>query len=399
MQQSESQKNRLLIAFVIFCFVFIAAFAVMPPAIAEPVKATVLRQAMPETSAISAVLMDENGRVLYEKNPHKKLPPASVTKIMTLLVAVEAVEEGKISLNDKIVTSENAWRQGGSQIWLEPGEIMTVKEILTAVAVVSANDAAVAILEHIYGSEAKGVEAMNERAKNLGLANTNFSNPSGLPEANHYMSAYDAALIAKEALRHPLYMELCNIKEHWLRDGKNWLINTNKLLWWYAGADGLKTGWTKEAQYCFVGTAKRDGLRLISVVFGTPEPRSHLRESMKLLDWGYANFTAENVVRQGAVVERLRVSRGISKDVKLVADKDLNLTMPRGQKANIEKKIVAPKVISSPIEAGKRYAELVVMKEGEEVARIGLVADQDIPKAGFFRIFRSMVTNMFTLAK
>jgi D-alanyl-D-alanine carboxypeptidase (penicillin-binding protein 5/6) len=392
----QSQKNKILIVFVIFCFVFInIAIGEKSPVAAEQAK----KPSLPETNAISAILMDENGNILYEKNPHQKLPPASVTKIMTLLVAVEAVKAGKINLDDKIVTSENAWRQGGSQIWLEPGEIMTVREILTAVAVVSANDAAVAILEHIYGSEEQGVAVMNERAKELGLANTNFINPNGLPDDNHYMSAYDAAIIAKEALKHPLYMELCTIKEHWLRDGKNWLVNTNKLLWWYKGADGLKTGWTQDAKYCFVGTAKRDDFRLIAVVFGTPDPRSHLRESMKLLDWGYANYTAENIVREGTVVERLKVNRGVVKDIKLVAAKDLNLVMPKGQNKNLERKIAAPESITSPVEAGKKYGELVVVKNGEELGRVALLADQNVPKAGFFKIFRSMVTNMFALSK
>lgn len=301
-----------------------------------------------QTSAVSAVLMDENGTILFEKDSHKRLPPASVTKIMTLLLAVEAVEQGRIQLTDEIFTSETAWRQGGSQIWLEPGEKMSVKEILTAVAVVSANDAAVALMEHIYGSEAAAVEAMNKRAEALGLADTHFNNVNGLPTTDHYMSAYDAALIAKEATTHPLYMEMCGIKEAWLRDGKNWLVNTNKLLWWYKGGDGLKTGWTEEAKYCFVGTAKRDGLRLISAVFATPEPRSHLRESMKLLDWGFANYTAVPIVTQGTVVERLKVNKGIEKEIQLVAAQDLNLIVGKGQNKNLQKKIVADSSVNAP---------------------------------------------------
>lgn len=290
-----------------------------------------------ETSAVSAVLMDENGTLLYEKDAHKRLPPASVTKIMTLLLAVEAIEQGRINIADDVYASENAWRQGGSQIWLEPGEKMTVKEMLTAIAVVSANDAAVALMEHIYGSEIAAVEAMNKRAETLGLADTHFSNVNGLPAPNHYMSAYDTALIAKEAVTHPLYMDMCGIKETWLRNGKNWLVNTNKLLWWYKGGDGLKTGWTEEAKYCFVGTAKRDGLRLISSVFATPEPRSHLRESMKLLDWGFANFVAVPIVNQGTVVERIKVNKGVEAEVQLLASQDLNLIIGKGQNKNLQK--------------------------------------------------------------
>jgi D-alanyl-D-alanine carboxypeptidase (penicillin-binding protein 5/6) len=352
-----------------------------------------------ETSAVSAVLMDENGTVLFQKDPHKRLPPASVTKIMTLLLAVEAVEQGRINLADEVFASENAWRQGGSQIWLEPGEKMTVKDMLSAVAVVSANDAAVALMEHIYGSEQAAVEAMNNRAETLGLANTHFNNVNGLPTTDHYMSAYDAALIGREAVTHPLYMDMCGIKEAWLRDGKNWLVNTNKLLWWYKGGDGLKTGWTEEAKYCFVGTAKRDGLRLISAVFATPEPRSHLRESMKVLDWGFANFSAVPIVTQGTIVERLKVNKGVDKELQLVAAQDLNLIIGKGQNKNLQKKIIADSAVNAPVAEGQKCGELVVLKDGKEVGKVDLLAEKSVEKAGLLRIFQNMITNMFNLSK
>ncbi|MDF2570764.1 MAG: dacF [Sporomusa sp.] len=345
-----------------------------------------------ETSAVSAVLMDENGTVLFQKDPHKRLPPASVTKIMTLLLAVEAVEQGRINLADEVFASENAWRQGGSQIWLEPGEKMTVKDMLSAVAVVSANDAAVALMEHIYGSEQAAVEAMNNRAETLGLANTHFNNVNGLPTTDHYMSAYDAALIGREAVTHPLYMDMCGIKEAWLRDGKNWLVNTNKLF-------GLKTGWTEEAKYCFVGTAKRDGLRLISAVFATPEPRSHLRESMKVLDWGFANFSAVPIVTQGTIVERLKVNKGVDKELQLVAAQDLNLIIGKGQNKNLQKKIIADSAVNAPVAEGQKCGELVVLKDGKEVGKVDLLAEKSVEKAGLLRIFQNMITNMFNLSK
>ena len=350
-----------------------------------------------ETTAQSAVLMDGNGTILYEKDPHKRLSPASVTKVMTLLLAVEAVESGRIQLADDVYTSETAWRQGGSQIWLEPGEKMSVREMMTALAVVSANDAAVAIMEHIYGSEQASVDAMNKKAEALGLQNTHFSNVNGLPVPNHYMSAYDVALIAKEAVRHPLYLELCTIKEHWLRGGKNWLVNTNKLLWWYKGADGLKTGWTEEAKYCFVGTAKRDDLRLISVVFATPEPRSHLRESMKLMDWGYANYAAFPAVEKNAIVEQLKVNKGEEKEVQLIAADDLTLLIDKGQNKNIQKKIVVNSNVSAPIHGGQKYGELIVIKDNKELGRVDLVAEKSVAKAGFFQVFHTMISNLFNI--
>lgn len=381
-----------LITLLLVTFVITSVYGAATPSPAIPPS-----NAQLQTSAVSAVLMDENGTILFEKDAHKRLPPASVTKIMTLLLAVEAIEQGRINLTEEISTSETAWRQGGSQIWLEPGEKMTVKDMLSAVAIVSANDAAVALMEHIYGNEQSAVEAMNKRSESLGLTDTHFNNVNGLPTADHYMSAYDAAIIAKEAITHPLYMEMCGIKEAWLRDGKNWLVNTNKLLWWYKGGDGLKTGWTEEAKYCFVGTAKRDGLRLISVVFATPEPRSHLRESMKLLDWGYANFAAVPIVNQGTVVERLKVNKGIEKEIQLIASQDLNLIVPKGQNKNLQKKIVADSSISAPIVQGQKCGELIVIKDGKELGKIDLLAEKSVPKAGLIQIFQTMLTNMFTI--
>lgn len=350
-----------------------------------------------ETIAQSAVLMDGNGTVLFEKDSHKRLPPASVTKSMTLLLAVEAVEQGRVNLTDQVTITENAWHQGGSQIWLEPGEQMTLHELMIAMAVVSANDAAVAVMEHIFGSQAAAVEAMNQRSTALGLKDTHFANVNGLPTPDHYMSAFDTALIAKEAVKHPFYMELCSIKEYWLRDGKNWLVNTNKLLWWYKGADGLKTGWTQEAQYCFAGTAKRDGLRLISVVFATPDPRSHLRESMKLLDWGFSNFAAMPIINSGAVVERVKVSKGMEKELQLVAAEDLTLLLSKGENKNLQKQVVADSAISAPIVQGQKCGELLVLRDGKEIGKVDLVAEKSVEKASLIKTLQNMLSNLFSI--
>ncbi len=384
--------NRNIMIFIIFLLAF---SSICPSALAAENKKPASGEL--ETAAQSAILMDGNGTILYERNSHKRLPPASVTKSMTLLLAVEAVEQGKVSLTDVVSVTENSWRQGGSQIWLEPGEQMTLHEMLIAVAVVSANDAAVAVMEHIYGSEQGAVDAMNQRAASLGLMDTHFANVNGLPASEHYMSAYDTALIAKEAVKHPLYMELCSIKEYWLRGGKNWLVNTNKLLWWYKGADGLKTGWTQEAQYCFAGTAKRDGLRLISVVFATPEPRSHLRESMKLLDWGFANYSAMPIVEAGVVVERLAVTKGMETEIQLIAAQELTLLLSKGQNKNLQKKVVAEEVVAAPIQQGQKYGELIVMQDGKEIGKVDLIAQKSIEKASLFKTLKNMFSNLFTL--
>lgn len=213
-----------------------------------------------ETEATSAILMDAaSGKILYEKEPNKELAPASVTKLMTLLVAADAVTTGRVKLTDKVMASENASKLGGSQIYLEPGETFSLEEMLISIAVGSANDSCVAVAEHISGTHEAFVEEMNKKAQELGLKNTHFANAYGLPAEGHYTSAYDLAVIARAALDYPLVRKLTVMKEYDLRDGKFKLWNTNKLLWWYPGTDGFKTGWTNEAKYCLASTVERDG--------------------------------------------------------------------------------------------------------------------------------------------
>lgn len=351
-----------------------------------------------ETTAQSAVLMDTNGNVLFEKDAHKALPPASVTKVMTLLLAIEALEKGQVNLEDQVTASEYAHSMGGSQIWLEVGETMTFGELLKAVAIASANDAAMAIAEYISGSEQGFVELMNTKAAEIGCTDTHFVNPTGLPAPNHVMSAYDTALIVKYASRYPRYMELVSTKEHWLRDGKTWLLNTNKLLWWYRGADGFKTGWTQEAQYCFAGTALRDNLRLIAVVFATPEPRSHFRETMKLLDYGFNTYTGYMAVQKGEQVDKTRVLKGVTKEVDLVAADSLVLTFLKGRTKGIEKKYLPlEQKLTAPLPQGHKVGELSIIKDGVEIGRVDVITANEVQKAGFIRILQDTVTELFTI--
>jgi serine-type D-Ala-D-Ala carboxypeptidase (penicillin-binding protein 5/6) len=353
-----------------------------------------------ETTAQSAVLMDMNGNILFEKDSHKPLAPASVTKVMTILLAIEALERGQVKLEEPVTTSEYAHSMGGSQIWLEVGETMTYGELLKAVAIASANDAAMAIAEYIGGSEQGFVDMMNKKATEIGCADTHFVNPTGLPAEGHKMSAYDTALIVKYAARYPKYMELVSTKEHWLRGDKTWLLNTNKLLWWYRGADGFKTGWTEEAQYCFAGTALRDNLRLVAVVFATPEPRSHFREAMKLLDFGFNTYTGYTAVQKAEVIDKIRIHKGIEKEVDAIAADSLVLTMPKGKTKGIEKKFIPlEQKMVAPVGNGQKVGELAILKDGVELGRVEVVTAKEVLQAGFFRMLQDTISDLFTFKK
>ncbi|MCS5694737.1 D-alanyl-D-alanine carboxypeptidase family protein [Desulfofundulus thermocisternus] len=339
-----------------------------------------------ETTAESAVLMEaHSGRVLWSKNPDKELPMASVTKIMTLLLAVEAVEQGQVSLKDRVVASENAWEMGGSQIYLEPGEEFSLEEMLIAVAVGSANDASVAVAEHILGSEEAFVEAMNRRAKELGLKHTHFVNCTGLPAPGHYTSAYDMAVILRECLKYPLFRRISSIYEYDLRGGKFKLWNTNKLLKWYEGVDAGKTGWTNEAKYCLASSAVRDGLRLIVVVLGTPEPKSHFRESIKLYKYGFARYKAVNIYPAGARVKSIPVSKGVVDRVDVVAREQVTVVTPKGEDRGLSTHLELPASVTAPVKKGQQLGFCIVKKNGQELLRVPLVARYEVKKASLMQ--------------
>ncbi|MFZ5633224.1 MAG: D-alanyl-D-alanine carboxypeptidase family protein [Bacillota bacterium] len=334
-----------------------------------------------ETTAESAVLMAaDSGEVLFAKNPDKRLPMASVTKLMTMLLAVESVEQGKVTLKDKVVASENAWKMGGSQIYLEPGEEFSFYEILIATAVGSANDASVALAEHVEGSIEAFVAKMNERARSLGCANTNFVNVTGLPAEGHYTSAMDLALLMKECINHPLFMKVSGIYEYDLRGGDFKLWNTNKLLKWYKGVDAGKTGWTNEAKYCLASTCERDKLRLIAVVLGSPEPKSHFRESIKLYNYGYARYKAVCLEDRDKVVKSVKVDKGTLDDVGLKTSDKVLVIVKKGDDKGFEGRIEAPDRVPAPLNKGQKVGDYVVTKNGIEVKRVPLVATTGVPR-------------------
>jgi D-alanyl-D-alanine carboxypeptidase (penicillin-binding protein 5/6) len=342
--------------------------------------------AAPEIKAPSAVLIEAHtGKILCQKNPHQRRAPASVTKVVTLLVAMDAVRDGKVEWDDQVTASEAAWEMGGSEIWLEPGEKMSFKEMLVAIAVGSANDACVAVAEHIAGSEKAFVELMNGKAKELGLKNTMFVNVHGLPAKGHYTSAYDMSVFCREAARYPEFLELTNIKHYKLRKGKTQLDNTNKLLWYYDGSDGFKTGWTTEANYCLASTVKRNELRLICCVFGIPEVGGHFKESMSLFDWGFANYTFKRLLKPGEVVGEAPVGKGALDHVAAVAPQGAGVLTPKGDDKKVRTEVKLLPSIDAPVSKGDIVGELRIIVDGKTSEKVTLEAQRDVPRGSFWR--------------
>lgn len=348
----------------------------------------------------SAILMEAStGKILYEKNSNKSQAPASVTKLMTLVVAFEAIEAGKGNLTDKVTASENAWRLGGSQIYLEPGEEMTLEELLIAVAVGSANDACVAVAEHLYGTHEEFVEAMNQKVKELGLKDTHFVNCYGLPAEGHYSSPYDMAQIARYSLQFSKLREVVSIKEYDLRGGKFHLYNTNKLLWWYKGADGFKTGWTNEARYCLASTAERDGLRLIAVVFGSPERHGNFRDCMKLFNYGFAQYTFKSVMQEGQIGGVVKVSKGAIDSVEAIVNQPAGALVSKGKDKDINYRIELPSFVTAPISEGQKIGELVICQDAVEISRCDLVAKEAVAKGSFLQQIGEVFEEIVQLEK
>ncbi|MET3696182.1 D-Ala-D-Ala carboxypeptidase DacF [Bacillus oleivorans] len=349
-------------------------------------------------NAKSAILIErDTGTVLYQKNPDEKLPPASMTKVMTMLLIMEALDSGKISLDEKVRTSEHAASMGGSQIFLEPGEEMTVKEMLQGIAIGSGNDASVAMAEHIAGSEEEFVAMMNERGKELGLKNTNFVNTTGLPAQDHYSTARDMAVVAKELLKYEQITEFTGLYEAYLRentDKKFWLVNTNRLVKFYDGVDGLKTGYTNEAKYCLTATAKRDGMRVIAVVFGAPTPKDRNAQISKMLDYAFAKYKTHRMYEKDAVVAEATVSKGENNKVEVVTSESISLLTRKGEKVDdVEKKVVINDKIRAPLQKGDEVGSLVLVKNGKVLVESPLVVKDSVEKASWWTLYKRTFGN------
>ncbi|MEA4894623.1 MAG: D-alanyl-D-alanine carboxypeptidase family protein [Oscillospiraceae bacterium] len=339
----------------------------------------------------SAVLMDYGtGKIIYEQNSHEKLAPASVTKVMTMLLVMEALDRGKISYDDKVTISPQASSKNnkGTMLLLEAGEVRTVKELMYGIAVESANDACIAMAEHISGSKEEFVKLMNRRAKELGANESNFLNPNGLPEDGHVTTAYDLAVLSRELLKHEKIFDFISKymvkvyvgkKNNVLRE----LVNKNKMVRFYDDVDGIKTGWTDEAGYCISLTAKRNDLRFISVVMGSPKVDIRNKEARKLIDYGFANFNSMVAVKKGEKVQEVKVSKGSKLKVNAVAESDISVLLNKGEEKNIAKRAEVPEILNAPLKKDEKIGELVVSLNDKEVGRYNLVCDTDVNKSTF----------------
>lgn len=340
-------------------------------------------------SVPSAILMEkETGEILYELNSHERLAPASVTKVMTMLLVVEAVESGKLALDEMVTATAGATGKGGSQIFLKEGEQMTVDTLLKCVAVASANDAAVALAEHIAGSEEAFVAMMNSRAAELGMKDTVFSNCTGLPtEGEHLTTAYDIALMSRELIRHDMIKSYTKIWMDSIRGGEFGLSNTNKLVRFYQGATGLKTGYTQEAGYCVAATAERDGVEYIAVVMHGESSDARFESAKVLLNHAFANYTLVNALPDEALPP-VAVALGEAGYVQPVTAQSPKLLMTKNEAAGITKSVELLESVEAPVQPGQELGRLVLTAaDGSELAAVPLVADCAVEKLGWWKIF------------
>ncbi|WP_077320712.1 D-alanyl-D-alanine carboxypeptidase family protein [Virgibacillus proomii] len=343
--------------------------------------------------AKSAILIErDTGKILFNKNEHEKLSPASMTKIMTLLLIMEALEEGKLKLDEKLRISERAASMGGSQIFLEAGEEMSVEDLLKGIAVASGNDASVALAERIAGSEQAFVKKMNEKAKELQLKNTKFQNSTGLPADDHYSTAYDMAIMSKELLKHESVTTYTSIYEDYLRKGKEnefWLVNTNRLVKFYPGVDGLKTGYTSEAKYCLTATAEKDDMRVIAVVMGADSTKERNAQISQMLDYAFNHFQTKKLFKKGDKITELNLLKAENKITDVVASESISTLYRRGESTDkITTDIRLVKDLNLPVKRGEKVGELIVKNGDTILSKSALTVEEPIQQASFLTLWK-----------
>ena len=340
-------------------------------------------------NAKSGLLIEAStGEVLYEKNKNEKVSVASMTKMVAQIIILENIEKGTLTWDEKIKVSSNAAGMGGSQIWLQPGEEMTVRDLMKGITMASANDATVAMAERIAGTETAFVKQMNDKVKELGLKNTHFVNPTGLDEENHYSSAYDMGLIAKELLKHEQILEFSKVYEDYIRQdtpNKYWVVNTNKLVRFYEGADGLKTGFTDNAGYCMAVTAKRDGMRLVAIVLGEESGKVRNQETSELLDYGFNLYKVDVVKNKSDIIQEIKIDKGTKNKVSLSPKEDIVVLK---KKSEISKKYdldVKLEKIKLPLKKGDVIVKVLVKDKNKTIKKVDLIVNEDVKKLGYFK--------------
>ena len=351
-------------------------------------------------NAKSAILIEAStGEILFEKNADERLVPASMTKMMSMLVIIEAIENGDLKWNQEIQVSENASSMGGSQILLETGEKMSVRDLFKGVAIASGNDAVVALAEAVAGTEDAFVQKMNDKAKELGLKNTNFKNPHGLDTANHYSSARDMSLIAKELVKHEKVLEFTSVYEDYLRentDRKIWLVNTNKLVRFYDGVDGLKTGFTEGAGYCLTATAKKDGMRVIAVVMGEADSKMRNQEVSEMLDYAFAQYKLENLLEDGYSLGKYKVYNGKDEFVTVIPKDGATILRKKGEKSSKATYEVDVYELKAPLKKGDVVGSLKIKEDGKVIRKVKLTVDKNVKKANYLELLGRNIRDMVT---
>ena len=351
-----------------------------------------------EIKALSYILVEaSSGRVLVEHNANERMSPASITKIMSLLLVMEALEEGKITLEDTVTCSEHANSMGGTQIWFKVGETMTVHELLKAVVVSSANDATVALAEHVAGSEEGFVKLMNDRAKQLGMNDTTFTNATGFDDENHKTTAFDISLMSRELLKHEKIFEYTSIWMDSLRNGETQLVNTNKLIRFYKGANGLKTGTTVGAGYCLAATALRDGMQLLAVNLGSSTTDDRFFSARKLLDYGFANYEVTKPEISTEDLTPVKISRGVLREVTCEIDTNQKILLEKGEKSQITQEIVVEDSLEAPVEKGQQIGK-VVLKLGEKtVGECPILAAESVERMTILKSLEIFLKNLVSM--
>ncbi len=349
----------------------------------------------------SAILIEQNsGQILYEYNSHEKLHPASVTKVMTLLLIMEALDEGRISLTDRVPCTEDAAKMGGSQIWLDTREELTVDEMLKAICVVSANDCTVAMADYLEQSQEAFVDKMNQKAKELGMNDTHFVNCHGIDDPEHLTSAHDIAIMSRELLtKHPAIKNYTTIYMDSLRDGKSQLVNTNKLIRNYSGATGLKTGSTSQALFNLSASATRDNVSLIAVIMKGETSKIRFSEATKLLNYGFGNYGYKNLANANDEKSDFAISNGLKYSSKAVIEKDYGIILPKSNKSEIQEEVKLNENITAPIKKGDKVGELDFMINGEKVGSVNLVSSEDIDKNNYIKSLKNVLLNWFSLGR